>query len=276
MESSKRVRDALGLLSEAKRLKRMTLPPEDPNYEDKLHLLLPFLNRFSESMGMSSASLSMALRHRDARYAHHGFHASDFDDWCRCLHKMSLVPVPCLADCLRALQKTDHQYARLIHNLAQSVYVCLLYWCVPPQVLVELARRASLNQRKCVEALTVNDLCTAKDWTIVPPSHFYPWSIHPPALARVFETTYETLGRVEMEPHATPCCSLVPKCPRLLGRLWRRHVVSGRRVDALEDVFERLDLGEVKLEDIFHLLTVEGRTGTLLGTRAPSMPWSHA
>ena len=116
----------------------------------------------------------------------------------------------------------------------------------------------------------------SKDWTIVP-SQFYPWSMHPPALARVFETTYETLGRVEMEPHATPCCSLVPKCPRLLGRLWRRHtVVSGRRVDALEDVFERLDLGEVKLEDIFHLLPVEGRPGTLLGTRAPTIPRTHA
>ena len=241
MASKKRMRDALEMLGEAKRLKRLTLTHTDPNYVGKLQLLLPFLRRFSRRMGMSSASLSMALCHRDARYAQDGFHAMDFDDWCRCLHKMSLFPLPCLANCLRALQRTDHVYARLIHNLAQSVYICLLYWCVPPQVLSELARRASLNESECVEALTVDDLCTAKDWTIVP-SRSYRWSMHAPAFARVFETTYDMLVRVEIEPYARPCCSLMP-CPGLLRRLWRRrNVMSGQRVDAFEDMFERLNL----------------------------------
>ena len=255
MASRKRMMDALGLLGEAKRLKRMTLTPMDSNYENKLDLLLPFLKRFSPRMGMSSCALSMALCHRDVRYAQHGFHAMDFDDWCRCLHKMSLFPLPCLANCLCALQRTDHKYACLIHNLAQSVYICLLYWCVPPQVLSELARRASFNESKCVEALTVDDLCTAKDWTIVP-SGSYLWSMHAPAFARVFDTTYDTLVRVEIEPYARPCCSLAPKCPRLLGRLWRRrNAVSGQRVDGFEDAFKRLKLGELTFEDMFDLLT---------------------
>lgn len=253
-------REATELLREAQPLKRMKLTVTDTNYEQKLALLLPFLKRFSSKVGMSSASLSMALCHRDARYAQNGFHAMDFDDWCRCLHKMSVFPIPSLANCLRALQRTDHRYACLIHNLAQSVYICLLYWCVPPHVLGELARRASLNESKYVEALTVDNLCTAKDWTIVP-SRSYAWSMHTPSCTHVFSTTYDALVRFELEPCARPCCSLVPKCPRLLGRLGRlwkhRNVVPGQRVDAFEDVFKRLHLGELAFEDAFHQLTIE-------------------
>ncbi len=250
-------REAMDLMREAKRLKRLTFTPTDTNYEDKLTLLVPFLQRFSPGMGMSSRALWMALHHGDARYARCGFHAMDFDDWCRCLHKMSLFPIPCLAHCLRALQRTDRGYARLIHNLAQSVYICLLYWCVPPHILGELARRASLKERKYVEALTVNDLCTAKDWTIVP-SSFYACSMHTPSCAHVFSTTYDALVRFEMEPCAIPCCSLVPKCPRLLGRLWKfRNLVSGQRVDSFEDALKRLHMGELTFEDLFHQLTIE-------------------
>ena len=107
-----------------------------------------------------------------------------------------------------------------------------------------------------MEALTVDDLCTAKDWTVVP-SQSYPRSMHPAAFAHMFSTTYDMLFMVEIEPYARPCCSLVPKCPEVLRRLWKgRHAVPGKRVHACEDMLKRLNLGEVTFEDMLHAISL--------------------
>ena len=196
---------------------------------------MQFARRCSSEHGLSSTALWTSLYHGDLRYAKQS-HALDFDDWCRCLHKMSLFPVSVLAKGLRDLQTTDPAYAFLLFNLAQSVYICLLYWCVPVHALTELCRRASLGRAEYAELLTVNGMCTAKDWSIVP-SRTFPWHRHNPSCARVFCDSYRALVSFEFEPDAQMCCLILPRVPaciRTLRRMWERHVVvRGERADNL-------------------------------------------
>ena len=244
------IEEAVEVMRKAKRLKRMTFTHTDPNLQQKLAQIHPFLKRFSPRMGLSSEDLFTTLCTGDARYAR--FQAIDFDDWCRCLHKMSLFPTSVLEKCLCQLQQTNHFYARLLHNLSHSVYICLLYWCVPPHFLSEMVRRASLNKSKYIELLTVDNVCTIQDWTTVP-SMSWPWSMHSASCAQVFSKAYDSLVRYEMEPFARVCCSIVPKFSRL-KRAWdRRSVVLGQRIDIeklhsddLEDIFDRLTMGGLR------------------------------
>ena len=237
-------RQAFVLMRSAKHLKRMTLAASDPRYEHKLIFIMPFLRLFSPSMGLSSKNLWTALTYRDASYVRRGFHAMDFDDWCRCLHKMSLFPIPVLADCLRTLQKTDIIYACLIHNLAQSVYLCLLYWAVSPHILQEFARRASLHNSKYVDVLTIDNLCTPKDWTTVPSTPIL-WQRHASSCAHVFSSTYKALLKFEFEPIAYQCCSVASLVAFLRGIAFNKRdqhtIANGKCVDDdIEGVFKDL------------------------------------
>ena len=197
----------LGMLQKANFLKRMTFTPHDANYSDKIQAIQPYLCMFSTRFGMSSRALYETLQHRDDRFVRDGFHASDFDDWCRCLHKMSLFSVQELSVHLQQLQQSDPRYANLLHNLAQSVYLCLLYWCVPKQVLCEITRRASVGKRACIDVLEVDGLCVVKDWTVAVDPHRYQFlTLHTPSCTRVFSETFGLLTRHEIEPYAKPCC----------------------------------------------------------------------
>ena len=238
-------------MREAKRLKRMTFNHADPNLEQKIAHILPYLKLFSPRMGLSSEDLFMTLCTGDARYAR--CQANDFDDWCRCLHKMSLFPASVLAKCLRHLQQTNRFYACLLHNLSHSVYICLLYWCVPPHVLKELVRRASLNKSKYIEVLTVDNVCSIKDWTTVP-SMPRRWSMHSASCAQVFSDAYGSLVRYEIEPFARVCCSIVPKFFGLKRAWGRRSVVLGQK--DIDDWVKQLHMNELTLEDIVDCLTM--------------------
>lgn len=195
------------MLQKANFLKRMTLTPHDANYSNKIQVLQTYLSAFSTNFGMSSEALYQSLRFRNARIAIDGFHALDFDDWCRCLHKMSLFPAQELSVHLQLLQQSDRRYANLLHNLAQSVYLCLLYWCVPKQVLCEITRRASVGNRASIDVLQVDGLCVVKDWTVAVDAQRYQlFSLHTPSCTRVFSETFGLLTRHEIEPYAEPCC----------------------------------------------------------------------
>ena len=121
-------------------------------------------------------------------------------------------------------------------------------------MLGEIARRASLDDSECANALTVDDLCTATDWTIASTHHAWSFSSRRPCSAheRVFYATYDTMVQFALEPRATVCCCLVPTAPRLIRWLWsrlrqkRRTVASGQRLDALDldSMLKRLYLGE--------------------------------
>jgi hypothetical protein len=233
-------KECVQLLQGAKQLKFMTLNPDDDNYSQKIHYMQPYMKLFSDRFGLSSESLFCGISSNDVRIVQQGFHAIDFDDFCRCLHKLSLFPPDSLSIFLTKLQTQDvcYGYQHLLHNLAQTVYLCLLYWCVPTSVLCEITRKASVGNRKCLDILTVDNLCSIKDWTSVHHTDMYKfYSLHNSSASKVFYDTFQTLYAYELEPNARICCSLMPNFVQMFSDMWKRKTaVKGYKVTEEDEV----------------------------------------
>ena len=242
--------ECVQLLQGAKQLKLMTLNPDDDNYSQKIHYMQPYMKLFSDRFGMSSESLFCGILCDDVGIVQRGFHAIDFDDFCRCLHKLSLFPPDSLSIFLTRLQTRDvcYGYQHLLHNLAQTVYLCLLYWCVPKSVLCEIIRKASVGNRKCLDILTVDNLCSIKDWTFVHHTD-RDYSLHNSSALRVFDKTFQTLYIYELEPYARVCCSLMPNFVQMFANMWKRKTAAkGYKVTEEDEVLSAVLSNHLKLK----------------------------
>lgn len=216
---------ALGLLRSASLLKNIVLD-ERKSFEKKVKAVYPFLRRFNARQGVSSGSLTSFLLYGDVLSLQNslGHFASDFDDWCRCLHKMSLLSVEWLARRLRALQRKRTPYAAMVHNLARSVYVCLIYWCVEPSVLREMSRRASIGDRACMDALTVPEVCGGASWCTCGPRSS--------PIGDTFSKSYELLFTRPLPVRSCLYRSLVSLMERLHAECRRRRARLGHRLSS--------------------------------------------
>ena len=225
----------VSLMLSAKRLKHIKLIPGDPKYDDNLHFMMPFFQLFEQRFGLSSSNLFMYFATGNMFWITDQFRAIDFDDWCRCLHKMSFMTVSGLSYRLQELQKENTAYATLICNLAQSVYLCLLYWYLEPSMLLEFIREASMNKSKYIDILSIHDLCHIRDWITIPTDDYHGF-LHKGASAQVFSRTYEDLLLHQIDPYTAPCCSIPLKmiCG-FFRRMIIRPVIDGQEIDEQND-----------------------------------------
>ena len=193
---------------------------------------MSYFRLFSNRFGMSSSCLYNYFYTGDILFINHGFRAYDFDDWCRCLHKMSFMTVTGLSYRLQKLQNANTPYNNLIYNLAQSVYLCLLYWYVKPDMLLEFIRKASMSKSKYIDILSVYDLCHIREWISIPTGSFFTWNtLHKGACAQVFSSTFDAIMLHRIDLYVPPCCT-IPNVCMYFKKMWlARSAIKGKKVD---------------------------------------------
>ena len=194
-------------LSDASAVRDLRLRPDDDAYAHKVHEIVPFLRGFSPRRGVSSTSMENFLWSGETARLHNELRhfAVDFDDWCRCLHKLSLVDEPTLVVRLKDLQLQSTPYATMIANIGLSVYACFLYWNVSRSALEAIARDASIGDASSVRLLSMHGVCDTGAWARAEPVH----GRYSQAFPHVFRHIFRRLMTVEVAPPlGCPCrCS---------------------------------------------------------------------
>lgn len=180
---------------------------EETKYNQVLHQIYPFLRKFSKRQGISSQCLSNYLSTGNLCYFNNfmGHYAIDFDDWCRCLHKLSTINQDLLLYRLREIQKIpNHPYKNLITNLGLVVYICILYWTISNDTLLNIVYNASQGESKFIDILNVNQVCDINDWLKIQNSRGYYSTKYPD----VFKKTFQILKYNEVDLPLDYCCCL--------------------------------------------------------------------
>tara|TARA_B100001057_G_scaffold469866_1_gene530625 strand:- start:420 stop:1136 length:717 start_codon:yes stop_codon:yes gene_type:complete len=177
----------------------------ETRYNQVLHQIYPFLGKFSKRQGISSQCLTNYLFTGDLWYFNNfmSHYAIDFDDWCRCLHKLSTINQDLLSLRLREIQKLpNHPYKNLITNLGPVVYVCILYWTIPSNTLLNIVYNASQGESKFIDILNVNQVCDINDWLKIQNNP----SGYPTKYPDVFIKTFQILKYNEVDLPLNYCC----------------------------------------------------------------------
>ena len=180
---------------------------KEKSYNQVLHQIYPFLSKFSKLQGISSQCLTNYLSTGNLWYFNNfmGHYAIDFDDWCRCLHKLSTINPDLLSQRLRGIQKIpNHPYKNLITNLGLVVYVCILYWTIPSNTLLSIVYNASQGESKFIDILNVNQVCNIKDWIKIQNNQGGYSTKYPD----VFRKTFQILKYNEVDLPLDYCCCL--------------------------------------------------------------------
>ena len=223
-------------LSDAFGVRDLRLHPDDGDYACKVHEIAPFLRGFSPRRGVSSTSVENFLRSGETARLHNELRhfAVDFDDWCRCLHKLSLVDEPTLVVRLKDLQLQSTPYATMISNIGLSVYACFLYWNVRRSALETIARDASTGDASSVRLLSMQGVCDAGAWARAEPDRGW----YSQAFPHVFHHIFRRHQTAEVAPPLGCPCSDLKLVVDLIRQMaiakWHQIVAQeGRPVDVL-------------------------------------------
>lgn len=180
---------------------------EETKYNQVLNQIYPFLSKFSKRQGISSECLTKYLYTGNLLYFNNfmGHYAIDFDDLCRCLHKLSTINPNLLSQRLRKIQKIpNHPYKNLITNLGLVVYICILYWTISNDTLLDIVYNASLGKSKFIDILNVNQVCDINDWLKIQNNQGW----YSTKYSDIFRKTFKILKYNEVDLPLDYCCSL--------------------------------------------------------------------
>lgn len=205
---------------------------DETKYNQVLHQIYPFLCKFSKKQGISSQCLSNYLSTGNLYYFNNfmGHYAIDFDDWCRCLHKLSTISPDLLSQRLRNIQRiSNHPYKNLITNLGMVVYVCILYWTISNDTILNIVYNASQGESKFIDILNVNQVCDINDWLKIQNNQGWYSTKYPD----VFRKTFRILKYNEVDLPLDYCCSLpdIFSWSSILQKIKKLNIEKGTKLE---------------------------------------------